>query len=280
MLVGDTGSIKKGKEIINDLLNLDPPSSSATSASAQSKNHRKSPPSKTESASKTRTLKGKFPVITKKLPPLPAEPKPVGQVSRFSLLLAGNDPDSEESEQEVSKRPMKKTQPPKLPHTQIVHVPPPLPAPQPVPSTTTKTKNSKKSKKKKKSERTNSMCSQSSTATCGSTSSAKTTSTNLTIASTISASLSENHTGNKKSKRKNSTSEKKKETSESIDSTLIPPSLTNQNSFPALEQLADTQKMDNAVSKSNLVTQNSMEPLDPNFLETASCLPLGLTLEE
>merc|ERR1711953_692959 len=154
LLVGDTGSMKKGKEIINDLLNLDPPSSSATSASAQSKNHRKSPPSKTESASKTRTLKGKFPVITKKLPPLPAEPKPVGQVSRFSLLLAGNDPDSEESEQEVSKRPMKKTQPPKLPHTQIVHVPPPLPAPQPVPSTTTKTKNSKKSKKKKKSERT------------------------------------------------------------------------------------------------------------------------------
>jgi len=38
LLVGDSHSIKKAKEVINDLLNLDPPASNATSASAQAKN--------------------------------------------------------------------------------------------------------------------------------------------------------------------------------------------------------------------------------------------------
>lgn len=38
LLVGDSHSIKKAKEVINELLNLDPPASNATSASAQSKN--------------------------------------------------------------------------------------------------------------------------------------------------------------------------------------------------------------------------------------------------
>ena len=76
LLVGDSHSIKKAKEVINDLLNLDPPASNATSASAQAKNAPKLKP------------KPK-PQLVKKLPPMPTEPKPVGQVSRFSLLIPG-----------------------------------------------------------------------------------------------------------------------------------------------------------------------------------------------
>ena len=77
MLVGDSHSIKKAKEVINELLNLDPPASNATSASAQAKNAPKLKP------------KPK-PQLVKKLPPMPTEPKPVGQVSRFSLLIPGD----------------------------------------------------------------------------------------------------------------------------------------------------------------------------------------------
>ena len=85
MLVGDSHSIKKAKEVINELLNLDPPASNATSASAQSKNAPKLKP------------KPK-PQLVKKLPPMPTEPKPVGQVSRFSLLIPGDSKDDEISE--------------------------------------------------------------------------------------------------------------------------------------------------------------------------------------
>ena len=77
LLVGDSHSIKKAKEVINELLNLDPPASNATSASAQPKNAPKLKP------------KPK-PQLVKKLPPMPTEPKPVGQVSRFSLLIPGD----------------------------------------------------------------------------------------------------------------------------------------------------------------------------------------------
>ena len=85
LLVGDSHSIKKAKEVINELLNLDPPASNATSASAQSKNAPKLKP------------KPK-PQLVKKLPPMPTEPKPVGQVSRFSLLIPGDSKDDEISE--------------------------------------------------------------------------------------------------------------------------------------------------------------------------------------
>merc|ERR1712137_912020 len=86
LLVGDSHSIKKAKEVINELLNLDPPASNATSASAQSKNAPPKPKQK--------------PQLVKKLPPMPTEPKPVGQVSRFSLLINpnGDSKDDEPSE--------------------------------------------------------------------------------------------------------------------------------------------------------------------------------------
>ena len=85
MLVGDSHSIKKAKEVINDLLNLDPPASNATSASAQAKNAPKLKP------------KPK-PQLVKKLPPMPTEPKPVGQVSRFSLLIPGGCDSNQDSD--------------------------------------------------------------------------------------------------------------------------------------------------------------------------------------
>merc|ERR1711962_496090 len=88
LLVGDSHSIKKAKEVINELLNLDPPASNATSASAQSKNAPKLKP------------KPK-PQIVKKLPPMPTEPKPVGQVSRFSLLTGPNDSKDELSDSQT-----------------------------------------------------------------------------------------------------------------------------------------------------------------------------------
>lgn len=74
MLVGDQKSIKRGKEVINELLNLQSPAQTDTAAAAQPKNA----PTKTKTPVPTPK--------TKKLPPLPSEPKPVGQVSRFSLL--------------------------------------------------------------------------------------------------------------------------------------------------------------------------------------------------
>lgn len=80
MLVGDSHSIKKAKEVINELLNLDPPASNATSASAQAKNAPKLKPKPKQQ-------------LVKKLPPMPTEPKPVGQVSRFSLLIPGDSKD-------------------------------------------------------------------------------------------------------------------------------------------------------------------------------------------
>ena len=77
MLVGDQKSIKRGKEVINELLNLQSPAQTDTAAAAQPKNA----PTKTKTPTPTPK--------TKKLPPLPSEPKPVGQVSRFSLLGQG-----------------------------------------------------------------------------------------------------------------------------------------------------------------------------------------------
>ena len=86
-MVGDQKSIKRGKEVINELLNLAAPATTDTAAAQPIKG----------------TVKSiKTTPKTKKLPPLPSEPKPVGQVSRFSLLVNNDDDDEEEDECEES----------------------------------------------------------------------------------------------------------------------------------------------------------------------------------
>jgi len=88
LLVGDQKSIKRGKEVINELLNLSAPANTDTAAAAQPKG---TPKSAKPSPSVPKT---------KKLPPLPSEPKPVGQVSRFSLLVTGDEDDDEDDDEE------------------------------------------------------------------------------------------------------------------------------------------------------------------------------------
>jgi len=84
LLVGDHKAIKRGKEVINELLNLAAPSTTDTAAAQPVKG----------------TVKVKLTPKTKKLPPLPSEPKPVGRVSRFSLLVNTDDDEEEEEDDE------------------------------------------------------------------------------------------------------------------------------------------------------------------------------------